>query len=189
MTEGVFFDGQRDGEEVLALWRRHPWTLAKPSVLVLVLSLLVVASFRFFGASTTTSLLLGSWLIVVPVVTGYAWYRWWNDIYLLTNQRLIDVDQKKLFHRVVAEAPLENVQDVSFETRGVVATILNYGTVFVQTASVTTEISIDGVTDPQSVQQAILRAAERARKGDAVKQERSEQAHAPEALRSRTQLG
>ena len=185
-SEGVYFDGQRDNERVLAVWRRHPWTLAQPAGAVLFLSLLVIASFRFFGASTTTSLLLGTWLIGAPAVVGYTWYRWWNDVYLLTNQRLIDVDQKKLFHRVVAEAPLENVQDVSFETRGVVQTIFNYGTVFVKTASVTTEIAMEGVTDPQSVQQAVLRAADRVRR---TADGRAQAGSTPGAAATRTQLG
>lgn len=183
-TGEFFFDGQRDGEEVLAVWRRHPWTMAKPALVVLILSLSVIASFRYLGASTVTSLLLGAWLAVVPAVCGYTWFRWWNDIYLLTNLRLIDIDQKKLFHRAVAEAPLSNVQDVSFELKGIMPTILNYGKVFVQTASVTTEIAVEDVMDPQSVQQAILRAAERARSGKTVK------TTPPGSIsKSRTQLG
>ncbi|MBI4023061.1 PH domain-containing protein [Candidatus Berkelbacteria bacterium] len=160
----AFFDGQRDHEEIVALWRRHPWTLAKPALGVVLLTLVVVASFRVFGASLVTSLVVGLWLIIVPAIIAYAWYRWWNDLYLLTNERLIDIDQRTLFHRAVAEAPLEHVQDVSFETRGVLPTLLNFGTVLVQTASVTTEIDMVGVTDPQAVQQTILRAADQARR-------------------------
>lgn len=154
----VFFDGQRDEEVVLAVWRRNPATLLKEGAAVLLASLLIVASFRFFGASAITSLLIGLWLIGVPIVIGIALFKWWNDLYVLTNQRLVDVDQRGLFHRAVAEAPLGNIQDVSFEVRGIAQTVLNYGNVFVQTASATTQISIEGVTDPQAVQQSILRA-------------------------------
>jgi len=160
MTE-EYFDGQRDNEDVIFIWRRHPWTLFKPALLVVLLSWVVAASLFLFGASPFTSLVIGGWLIVVPIVVGYVWFTWWNDLYLLTSVRLVDVDQRRLFHRVVSEVPLENVQDVTFETRGPIQTFLNFGVVNVQTSSVTTQISIEGVADPQSVQQAILRATQR----------------------------
>ena len=156
----TFFDGQRDGEQILQVWRRNPVTTLKEGLTVVGATLLVVASMRFLGASLVTSLAFGVWLTVVPLYTGITWYRWWNDLYVLTNQRLVDVDQKRLFHRAVAEAPLENIQDVSFETRGIIQTLLNYGTVMVQTAAVTTEIDIIGVTDPQAIQQLILRTVQ-----------------------------
>ena len=154
----AYFDGQRDDEEIVAVWRRNPATFLREGVVVLIASLIILLSFRMVGASIITSLLIGLWLVFVPIYVGIALYRWWNDLYVLTTQRLVDVDQRGLFHRAVAEAPLENVQDVSFEVRGIVQTVLNYGSVLVQTASVTTQISIEGVTDPQAIQQTILRA-------------------------------
>lgn len=186
MSSEAFFDGQRDGEEILFVWRRNLATLLRDGLIVVGLSLAVVYSFAVAGASLMSSLLLGLWLITVPITIGLAYYKWWNDLYVLTNQRLVDVDQKKLFHRAVAEAPLANIQDVSFEQRGIVQTLLNYGTVIVQTASVSTRIDMVGLTDPQAVQQAILRTVAAAKKPS---QRASVADENPLAQSVRTQLG
>ncbi|MCA9388559.1 PH domain-containing protein [Candidatus Berkelbacteria bacterium] len=163
------FDGLRDNEKIHFVWRRNPFTFIKAASLITFLTLLAVGSLMVFGASPVTSLMVASWLMVVPVVVGVSWYIYRYDTYVLTNQRLIDIDQESIWHRAVAEAPLENIQDVTYEIRGPISTLLNMGTVVVQTASVNTQISIEGVTDPQAIQQAILRRAqERRRKSPAA---------------------
>lgn len=164
MEEEHFFDGQRDGEEVLFVWRRNFATMLRDGLIVVALSLAVIYSFSVAGASSLSSALLGLWLIAVPITVGLAWFKWWNDLYILTNQRLVDVDQKKLFYRAVAEVPIGNIQDVSFETRGIVQTFVNYGTVTVQTTSGSTRIDMVGLTDPQAVQQTILRTVQASKK-------------------------
>lgn len=158
MAVESYFDGQRDDERVLGVWRRNFATLLGPGLMTVTATLVLVSIYKFFGASLLSSLALGLWLITVPLHVGITWYRWWNDLYILTTQRLIDVDQPGIFHRLVTELPLENVQDATFELRGVVQTLLNYGTITVMSASGSTQIDIAGVTDPQMVQQSVLRA-------------------------------
>lgn len=150
--ENYYFDGQRDNEKVIAVWRRNPWTLTKSAIFLVLLTWLAVYLFQDFGLIT-----IAIWLITVPSLAFFNWFTWWNDIYILTSQRLIDIDQRRLFHKLVAEIPLENIQDVIYEVRGINQTIFNFGTVKVQTASGKTVSSMDGINDPLSVQQAILR--------------------------------
>lgn len=187
MATEVFFDGQRDNEQVIGLWRRNPMTMAKQGFLALVGTLFVVAAFRWFGASLASSLALGLWLIVIPAYIGITWYRWWNDLYILTNLRLVDVDQKGLFHRTVSEIPLENIQDVSFETNGIIQTALNYGAVIVQTSSVTTQVELADVTDPQAIQQTVLRTVADVKKGHRTG--KTDEKQEPEPPKAVTQLG
>lgn len=157
--ENYYFDGQRDGEKVIAVWRRNPWTLTRSALILVLLTWLAIYAFKGFGF-----IVIALWLIIAPIVAFYGWFIWWNDTYILTNQRLIDIDQRKLFHRLVAEIPLENIQDVIYETRGLNQTIFNFGTIKVQTASGKTVSSMSGITDPLSVQQAILREVSKKKK-------------------------
>lgn len=183
--EEVFFDGQRDGEDVIRVWRRHPWMAAKPAFLVLILTLVVVASMQVFGASLTTAFTIGLWLIATPLIIGYTWFIWWNGMYVLTNLRLIDIDQHRIFHRTVAELPVDMVQDVRFDVRGPLATLLSFGNVTIETTGGGTSFELEQVTDPQSVQQAILRAADKSRQSP----EPAEKPEKAEKPRARTQLG
>ena len=162
-----YFSGLRDGETIHHVWRKNPWTMAKLWFISLALTILVFAIFLFFGASLPTSLAIGLWLIVVPLLLGYAWYQWRQNTFVLTNERLIDITQKNPLSRAVAEIPMDIIQDVTYEVKGPAQILLNYGVVIVQTASYT-EVTMTAMTDPQVVQQAVLKAAKQFRKDNGV---------------------
>lgn len=56
------------------------------------------------------------------------------DYWIVTNKRIISINQNGLFSRTVNELPLSRVQDVTCEVRGFFATILHYGNINVQSA-------------------------------------------------------
>ncbi len=158
MSEELTFDGQRVGERVIVVWRKHPWVLSKPGLMVVIVVLLIAASLKFFSASAVSSFAIMLGLIVIGAVAGSALFRWWNGLYILTTERLIDVDQRSLFHRVVGELPIEHIQDVAYEVKGPLATVLNYGNVVVQTIGGGTTITMEIVEAPHVVQQEVLSA-------------------------------
>ncbi len=163
-----YFSGLRDGEIIHSVWRKNPWTMAKLWFVSLILTLIVFGVFVGFGASLVTSLAIGLWLVVVPMLLGYAWYQWRQNSYVLTNERLIDITQKHPLSRAVAEIPMDIIQDVTYEVKGPVQFMLNYGSVIIQTESYT-EITMVAMTDPQVVQQAVLKAAKQFRNQSSVK--------------------
>lgn len=162
-----YFSGLRDGETIHAVWRRNPWTMARLWFISLCLTLVVFVVFLLFGASLPTSVAIGLWLVIVPSILGYAWYMWHQNTYVLTSERLIDITHKNPFNRAVAEIPMDIVQDVTYEVRGPVQLVLNFGSVIVQTASYT-EVTMNFMTDPQVVQQALLKTAKQFRKDNGV---------------------
>ena len=62
------------------------------------------------------------------------WIDYWLDVWIVTDERVINIEQKGLFSRSVSELHFYNVQDVTTSVRGVIPTLLNYGDVEVQTA-------------------------------------------------------
>ena len=62
------------------------------------------------------------------------WLEYWLDAWIVTNFRLIDINQIGLFRREHSEIPLSRIQDISIETNGVLATFLGYGNIRIQTA-------------------------------------------------------
>lgn len=56
------------------------------------------------------------------------------DIWLITNKRIIALEQKSLFNRIISELALKNVQDITIEKNGILPTMLDFGTLFVQSA-------------------------------------------------------
>ncbi|MEK7506820.1 MAG: PH domain-containing protein, partial [Patescibacteria group bacterium] len=80
------------------------------------------------------------------------------DVWLVTDHRVIDSRQIGFFNRVVAEARLNRVQDVTTHVSGFFETLLNFGQVEVQTAGTEQRISFKQVPNPNVIKEAILKA-------------------------------
>ena len=62
------------------------------------------------------------------------WTNYYLDVWILTSERIIDINQKNLFSRVISEFPINRVQNVSIEVHGVIETLLKFGDLKVETA-------------------------------------------------------
>lgn len=75
------------------------------------------------------------WLLINWMMLAHMWTTHHLDIWVVTNRRIIRIDQISLFRRQVGSFRLEKLQDVHIEVNGLIATFLDYGTVEAQTAS------------------------------------------------------
>jgi len=105
---------------------------------------------------------LGIWIFFFSQFTDY-----YLDINIVTNDRILDINQKGLFGRVVAELDLTRVQDVHSEIKGIIPTMLNYGTVEIQTAGGEQNFIFEQVPNPHAVRQRIIELAALDRKREA----------------------
>lgn len=77
-------------------------------------------------------MVLGAVLLVLILFTSTYIYR--QSMLLITDRSLVQVVQKSLFIKKVSRLSMSNVEDVSEEQRGILASIFNFGTLMVQTA-------------------------------------------------------
>jgi len=146
----------KDGEKVSFIVRRHPITLGPGLLLALIL--IVLPFFLMFPMFSWG--VFGLVLFVVSVVIGIAiairtLLVWDSDVMILTNIRLVDVDQKGIFTRLVTEALLDKIQDVSWSKVGIIESIFRVGTVKVQTAGTSATIEAHKVSKPEMLHQMI----------------------------------
>lgn len=73
------------------------------------------------------------WLLLL-LFLYFSLILYWLDTWVITDERIVDIEQKGLFHREVSEFMLRRVQDVTVETRGLLASLLHFGDIKVQTA-------------------------------------------------------
>lgn len=78
------------------------------------------------------------------------------DMWIVTNERIIDVEQHGFFSRRISEIPLARVQDVTLEVHGVLHTLFNYGTIRIQTAG-ETSFDMKDVPHLAEIKDAILK--------------------------------
>ena len=69
------------------------------------------------------------WMFLFINLTKY-----YLDVWYVTSKRLIDIDQKLLFYRDEAVLRLENIQDVAIASKGIIQTLLSFGSIRVQTS-------------------------------------------------------
>lgn len=85
------------------------------------------------------------------------------DFWIITNERLISVDQITLFAQRVAEQELGTVQDITSEVHGLLATVLGYGHVQVRTASERPPITMETIAHPHAVRRELYKLIEQRR--------------------------
>lgn len=108
---------------------------------------------KFFLFIENTILLLG-WIYAFLI-----WIDVWFDTWIITSDRIINIEQHGLFSREVSELKLTRVQDVSVEVHGFFQTFLNYGDVLIQTAGEEERFQFRSVPDPYGVKNLIMNTA------------------------------
>jgi membrane protein YdbS with pleckstrin-like domain len=158
----ITIQNQADDEEVVRIWRHHYITLVPPVFRVLAfalipVALLLITGFALFGSPW----LFGLFVVILALVVtygAYEWVSWWGDVYILTNYRIIDVEQRGFFHRTFAETTLGKIQDISHEVSGFLPTVFNFGDVLVQTAGSLPNIDMNDIQKPQEQSLYLIRA-------------------------------
>ena len=155
-----------EGEEVVLEARRH-WIVVLP--IYIIVGLLALAPLVLYGVLDALPIsletpgwgpaLLGfaysGWLLALWVGGYLVWLDHHLDIWVVTNQRLIDVEQKGIFRREVSSLRLDRIEDITAEVDGALATFLKFGDIKVQTAAEAKEFIISNIAAPQAVVDAI----------------------------------
>jgi hypothetical protein len=98
---------------------------------------------------------------IVSVATWWSiriFISWYFTTLVVTDRRTIRYRQHGLFDRSVAEVPYRALQDISYHRRGMSATMADYGTVVIQSASSTQRLEAPAIRHPQRVVDAIRQA-------------------------------
>ena len=74
------------------------------------------------------------YLTIIVLVLFIFWIDYYLDIWIITSERIIDVEQLGLFNRKISEFTLDKVQDITVEIPNFTATALKYGNIIIQTA-------------------------------------------------------
>lgn len=161
-TKPKYFKDQFDDEEVLYVFHKHPIVMRRGLILGMVAwligpvySLILTytnpdnpPSMAFFGVSLLISVAIGM-LLFIP-----SWISWYFSIFILTDQRFIQITQRGLFHRAVADLGLAQIQSVNYEVSGIQESLLGFGTIKMQTY--VGDLTIKDIHHPAKIQKKIV---------------------------------
>lgn len=98
----------------------------------------------------------GALLFVGLFILGRTIFLWWNNIFIITTERLIDIDQRGFFNRIISQSPLAKIQDVSCHIHGVWGTTFRFGDINIKWASGAVTLHVPYIYQPTRAQRLIL---------------------------------
>lgn len=160
------FPGQQQNEKICLVTRQH-WVVLAGRLLVwglflafyFLLDSFVLPAFPEAASAPYEQIISAFKSIyfltlitsLLPIITIY-----YLNVQVITNERVVDMDQKGLLYHRVSELNLRTMEDVSAEINGFFGNVFNYGTVFVRTAAEKTDVDLDNIPNPQIVAKLIL---------------------------------
>lgn len=147
------FDDQFDDEEVLFVFRKHPVVMRKGLIFSMLAILagtipsLIKPEMSYFFLGLAGGFFLG-FLIFMPY-----WISWYYSVYIVTDQRLIQISRKGLFSKTVVDMSLNQIQSMNYSVTGLQETLLKFGTIVIQTYI--GDLVIHDVHHPEHVQKTL----------------------------------
>lgn len=153
--KGIKFVAKDAQEEIVLLLRRHPITNFG-WILIVLLMLFAPAVLDFFPIlaflpDNFQLIAVCIWYLLTVAIGFEKFLDWFFNVCVITDERIFDVDFVNLIYREIAEAKIEQIQDVTVRMGGVIRTIFNYGDVLIQTASEVPRIEFEAVPNPDRV--------------------------------------
>jgi hypothetical protein len=142
------------GEETILMLRRHPITQIPWVFNAAVLIVGTLMFNLFITPSLSVRYGLFANVSVLVFVFAYVWYNflvWYYNVGFVTTERIIDLDFHGITKRVITEARINKVADVTGTVAGFTGIIFNYGRVFVKTEGPIQNIEFDDVPYPTDV--------------------------------------
>ncbi len=143
------FDGQREDEEVVFVFRRHIIAMRKG----------FYALFIPFAIGSAPSLIWPDnikllWLALAGLIIGlslffYHWVCWYFTVFIITDQRLRQSTQQGFFGKNVIDLGIPKIQNISYNIPGFTGEIFGFGTVVIQTY--VGDLVLDKVHNPDKI--------------------------------------
>lgn len=158
-----------EGEKLIIAFHRHWVVVAQKMMAVSFLLLIAVVALAILPSAgipehfeTLSYYAITAYLLVVTMIGFVFWMDYYLDVWIVTNHRIIDVEQIGMFKRKVSEFHLFRVQDITVEIPGFMGTLLKYGNLRVQTAG-EEGFEAKDIPDVDHVKEVILSEVRKAR--------------------------
>lgn len=158
----------RPNETIVLFFRRH-WSVlifrlflfvvfaAIPLVVLFILLNIWTPQFQPLDFFTIAGiLLLSAYYLFIWLFFLHEWLDYDLDVWIVTNQRILDIEQRGLFSRTISELAISQVEDVTSVVKGKLATFLDFGTVEIQTAGEKARFIFEQVPSPRKITETII---------------------------------
>lgn len=159
--ENPAFEGQREGEELLFVFRRHIIAMRKGFYLLLIPFALSAVPPLIWPTNLQLFLIPIAGFTLGLVLFAYHFMMWYFTIYIVSTQRIRQVTQRGFFGKDVVELKLSKIQNISYTIPGLSGELFKFGTIVIQTF--VGDLVIHKVEHPDDIYNKLQDAVETAR--------------------------
>lgn len=145
-----------ENEKVIIVIRCYGLTYFWRGLLIFIL---IIAPFFFmfwlFSRGWWGIMLFSASLALAALLLVRALYFWHRNVFIVTNQKVIDIYQAGSLEKVVTEVHLDKIHNVSYQIKGLFPTIFRYGKIRIQTVGGETDLEFNRVKNPAAAQGVI----------------------------------
>lgn len=162
------------GEEILKVVRKHWFIITTQLIGAFMTAIVPLILLGFFielpkfvggleinvgGHALIITFGVATWLLLSTFSAFVVWTHYYLDLWVITDRRIIAVEQIHFFNRTVAIFRLERMQDIEFSIKGLLQTFFNFGTLSAQTAGhLEANFNSSGMPNPDELQNIIQKA-------------------------------
>lgn len=150
-------------EKIIKTYRRHWFILLLeiiafgiPILITIFIALVVFLKNPSYTYRMLTLFICSAVILALLVSFWIGFVDYWLDIWLVTSERVIDIEQKGFFVRDFSEFKISKIQNINVLVAGFIPTILNFGNLTIQTASTNETFVFRNIPDPYKAKNEIL---------------------------------
>lgn len=152
----VFSFKERDDQEKIILVLRPHWFTNIGWILISLLMVLIPIFFPIFDVLNNFPgnyhfISVTFWYLITFIFAFQKFLSWYFNVFIITDERVIDIDFNNLLVKKFSEAKIDRIQDVTSKVIGLFPTMFNYGLVIIQTAAEIPEIIFENVPNPEKI--------------------------------------
>lgn len=155
-----------EDEEIVRVLHRNWFYLLQQFLLVFVVLAVVFAGIFYgplffpemFGGEfkSLAAFMENFFILAIWIFSFLIWIDYYYDIWIITSERIINIEQEGMFTRKVSELRYNKIEDVTTEVTGFLPTIINYGDIKIQTAAEEEEFRFRTISDPYHIKNLIM---------------------------------
>lgn len=156
--QDISFQTQKPHEKIILFLRSHfitnlSWIIV--SIVLIIVPLILVIFLNnthlpFFSSEVTTRFTVVFILLYYLIVFSYvflSFLSWFYNVFIVTTERILDIDYSDIVVHNMAETKLNHIEDVRYTQSGFIPSFIDYGNLFVQTAG--TEENFEAFSIPK----------------------------------------
>lgn len=147
----------KPGETLIEI--RHQSIMAYLFKYFIGFAVLLAISFALFWLLSQA--VIGTAIVIVGYVLGlyiilHACRRQRKNYWVITDQRLIDIDRQGFFNESISSVSLESIEDIVVNKKGLMAKIFNYGALTIETGNEQYVVIMEKVSRPKKLADRLL---------------------------------